>query len=108
MAVTALAFRIVRVWQIPSAQLSLLFNTVADPTQNRMDSLFFGVLLGYFYHFKPHYLKRLESNWCAIVLSILAAALISCCFFVPLPSRLMLTAGFTLVYGGSVSSSCSV
>ena len=99
-AITCLALRIIRVRAIPAEQMPFLFGKVVDPTQNRMDSLFFGVLLGYIYHFKPHYLKVFQSRWIASALLILASMLLSSCFFAPMTSRFMLTVGFTLVYLG--------
>jgi len=99
-AVACLALRFAKVASIPAGQLSATVDQVYSPTQYRIDSLFFGVLVGYIYHFRPQYLAAIGRKWNAALLSILAGILISCAFWIPLASRFMLTVGFTLLYVG--------
>jgi peptidoglycan/LPS O-acetylase OafA/YrhL len=102
-ATACLALRVATVLRIPQAALLdwTMYREAYATTHCRIDSLFFGVLLGYFYHFRPETLDRLlgpTKN--RIVLAFLSAALLSACLFIPIQSRFMLTAGLTLVYLG--------
>jgi peptidoglycan/LPS O-acetylase OafA/YrhL len=79
------------------------FDWAYTATHNRMDALFFGVLLGYFYHFRPQVLEavmRPTINRVAIAVS--SAALISFSYFFPLGdhSKFFSTIGFTFMYLG--------
>lgn len=102
-AATCLAFRIATVLNIPRADLSdwTVYRAAFATTHCRMDSLFFGVLLGYFHHFRPKLLGGLlgaAKN--RIALAFLSGALISCCLFFPTQHPFMLTAGLTFLYLG--------
>jgi peptidoglycan/LPS O-acetylase OafA/YrhL len=102
-AVACLVFRFVGVRGIPSGTLIewSAANKVYAPTHMRMDSLFFGVLLGYLHHYRTEFLQRIflpTRN--RILIAMLAAALLSCCIVFPLTTRTMLTIGFTLLYVG--------
>jgi peptidoglycan/LPS O-acetylase OafA/YrhL len=79
------------------------FNAAYIASHNRMDALFFGVLLGYFYHFRPSMLEGLmrpEINCVAI--GGLSAFLLSFAYFFPLAegNNLFSTIGFTFIYLG--------
>jgi len=66
-----------------------------------MDSLFFGVLLGYFHHFQPALLDRiLRPVRNRVALLVLAAACLLPCLIVPVGTAFMLTLGLTLLYFG--------
>jgi peptidoglycan/LPS O-acetylase OafA/YrhL len=66
-----------------------------------MDSLFFGVLLGYLHHFRPDFLNQLLAPALnRVALTFLAVALLSCALILPVQHPLMLTAGLTLLYVG--------
>jgi peptidoglycan/LPS O-acetylase OafA/YrhL len=70
-------------------------------THDRMDALFFGVLIGYYYHFRPHVLEELlrpTANQIAIALC--SGALLSTAYFLPLENRIFSTFGYTCVYLG--------
>jgi len=102
-ATACLALRIVTVLKVPQAALLdwTMYRKAYATTHCRIDSLFFGVLLGYFYHFRPESLDGLlgpTKN--RIVLAFLSVALLSVCLFLPIQNRFMLTAGLTLVYLG--------
>jgi peptidoglycan/LPS O-acetylase OafA/YrhL len=102
-ATMCLAFRIATVLSIPRPLLKdwASYRAAFATTHCRMDSLFFGVLLGYIYHFRKGFLDRLlgtANN--RIALTFLSAALLSCCLFFPVNHLFTLTAGFTLLYLG--------
>jgi len=70
-------------------------------THTRVDSLFFGVLLGYLFHFRPEIVRNLlRSRRNCLAIAILSAALVSNPYFVPRSSPFCLTLGFTLLYLG--------
>jgi peptidoglycan/LPS O-acetylase OafA/YrhL len=70
-------------------------------THLRIDALFFGVVLGYFYHFRPGLIPSLLGHrWNRLALEVITALLISCCFVFPLESPFMQSFGLTLVYLG--------
>jgi peptidoglycan/LPS O-acetylase OafA/YrhL len=102
-AVACLISRTVTVTRVPSdVPLSwLVLRPVYTATHDRIDSLFFGVLLGYLHHFRPHVFDAvIARKRNVIALGIFAAALLSTCLLVPLGNRFMLTAGFTFLYLG--------
>ena len=69
------------------------------PTHLRIDSLFFGVLLAYFYHFKPHLLARITRNrWALLGVGIL---LVSPMMVLRIKTAMFVPAvGFTMLYIG--------
>jgi peptidoglycan/LPS O-acetylase OafA/YrhL len=70
-------------------------------TQARMDALFFGVLLGYLYHFRPQVLERLmrpTGNRVAIA-AVSLVLLSSACFF-SREEKLFATLGYSCLYLG--------
>jgi peptidoglycan/LPS O-acetylase OafA/YrhL len=98
-ACACLALRILTITLTPPAKF--LTWQVMNLTHTRIDALFFGVLLGYFYHFRPKSL----TNFCRplinrVALGILSAALLSCSFFLSRDDHLMLTFGLTFLYLG--------
>jgi peptidoglycan/LPS O-acetylase OafA/YrhL len=101
-AITCLAFRVAAVRMSHSGlQSYLVYGRIIGPTHERVDSLFFGVLLGYFYHFQPSLLDRIlcpVRN--RVALLILAAACLFPCLIVPVGTVFMLTLGLTLLYLG--------
>jgi peptidoglycan/LPS O-acetylase OafA/YrhL len=100
-ALTCLILRIVTASHIPLADLQswLVSRKVIAPTHERIDSLFFGVLLGYLAHFRPEFLDalfgRARNRW---IFAIVAAGLILPVPFVSDGSRFMMTIGFTMLY----------
>jgi len=71
-------------------------SAVQLPTHMRMDSLFAGVVLGYYRHFHPDLFARLSRKaWWLSGLVLLVPALVF-----PLESPFMETIGFTLLYLG--------
>src|SRR4029077_12819560 len=70
-------------------------------THCRLDALFFGVLLGYLYHFRPSVLDKLfDSPKKQFISAALSGALLSSCLIFPLEGDLMVTFGFTMLYLG--------
>jgi len=71
---------------------------------NRMDSLFFGVLIGYLYHFHASALERvMRSPLNNVFIALGSLILISCAYLPgPLyhPSKILSTIGFTFIYLG--------
>jgi len=103
LAATCLAIRIVTVRIIPPAHLQdwRWFRWAYAATHSRMDSLFFGVLLGYYHHFRPEVLAELfDSRWKKILSVILLALLLSPPLFFAVNSRIMLTVGYPILYVG--------
>ena len=70
-------------------------------THLRIDALFFGVVIGYFYHFHPEFVPNvLRNRRNRLVLEGITALLIGCCFAFPVESAFMQSFGLTLVYLG--------
>ncbi len=72
-------------------------------SHNRMDALFFGVLLGYFYHFRPAVLEGLmRPTTNRVAIAVVSAIFISFSYLSPLhdASPFESTIGFTLNYLG--------
>jgi len=77
------------------------FGKVMFVTHLRIDALFFGVLLGYFYHFRPKTLASLLRNRrTRIAAEVITALLVSCCLIFPVESVFMQSFGLTLIYLG--------
>ncbi|HET6841837.1 MAG TPA: acyltransferase [Candidatus Angelobacter sp.] len=97
-----LLLRTVNVLVLPSAmENALVLRKVLIPTHERMDALFFGVLLGYLHHFRPEFFVRLFSfkrNVAALIAA--AVLLLSPALVFSEESRLMLSGGLTLLYLG--------
>lgn len=66
-----------------------------------MDGLFFGVLLGYLYHFRREALRNaLRFGYSRASIGVLSAALLSSCYILPQNTRFFMTFGLTFVYLG--------
>jgi peptidoglycan/LPS O-acetylase OafA/YrhL len=77
------------------------YHTAYAASHDRIDALFFGVLLGYFYHFRREVLDRLlHPTWNRVVIAACSAALLSPVFLFPRDSKFFSTFGFTCVYLG--------
>ncbi len=75
--------------------------TVMFPTHLRIDSLFFGVVLGYFYHFHTaRVLGVLQKRGNRLILEAITALLLGCCFGFAPENPFMQSFGLTLVYLG--------
>jgi peptidoglycan/LPS O-acetylase OafA/YrhL len=100
-AILALGCLGARIWMVghmPQAWLLdwRLTRPVAAETHVRIDSLFFGVLLGYLYHFRSleEWVRRHIGVLVGLAIPLLAVS------FVNPGSRFILTAGFTILYLG--------
>ena len=95
-AVLCIAFRATSVYLgIPN------YHTAYTASHDRMDSLFFGALLGYLYHFRPHILNNLlHSARNRIFIAAFSAGLLSTICFFPRDSRFFSAFGFTCLYLG--------
>jgi peptidoglycan/LPS O-acetylase OafA/YrhL len=77
------------------------YHTAYVASHDRIDALFFGVLLGYFYHFRRQVLDHLlHPTRNRVVLAACSAGLLSTVFLFPRDSRLFSTFGFTCLYLG--------
>src|ERR1700730_69839 len=77
------------------------YHTAYAASHDRIDALFFGALLGYFYHFRRQVLDHLlSSTRNRLVLAACSAGLFSTVFLFPRNSRLFSTVGFTCLYLG--------
>lgn len=100
-ALACLAFRIHTMMSVPLADLTWpISGRALTFTHERMDALFFGVLLGYLYHFHPQRLRVFQSKPGALAFTLAGAALVSTCLIFPQTSRFMLTGGLTMLYLG--------
>jgi len=98
-AVSCFLFRAATVYLTASAAFSP--SMVTNPTHDRIDSLFFGVLLGYFHHFHAATIVSFfESTANRIYTGLLVAAALSCCFVFTHENHFLLTFGLTLLYLG--------
>ncbi len=100
-AIACLASRIVTSAAIPAEHVEpwFTYRPVWVSTNDRMDSLFFGVLLGYFHHFGPHSLERaLGSRRKSVALAILASVVLGFCSFLSTENEFLLTVGLSLIY----------
>jgi peptidoglycan/LPS O-acetylase OafA/YrhL len=95
-AVSCIAFRAASVYLgIPN------YHTAYTASHDRMDSLFFGALLGYFYHFRPHILSNLlRSTRNRIFIAVCSTGLLSTIIFLPRDDRFFSAFGFTCLYLG--------
>jgi peptidoglycan/LPS O-acetylase OafA/YrhL len=74
---------------------------VTNPTHERIDSLFFGVLLGYLCHYYPDAItKWITRPFVSVAMGLLIAVFLSTCFIFDRSSHFMLVFGLTLLYLG--------
>ena len=74
---------------------------VMNTTHCRVDGLFFGVFIGYLYHFRPEAIAGLLGTVRnRIAIGILTAALLSTCCFFSRDDKFLLTYGLTFLYLG--------
>ena len=102
-AVACLVLRVLTVMKISTADLQLWegYRWAYATTHCRVDALFFGVFLGYLYHFRPEILAAFTaSNGRRVALALLAAVLVSSCLIFAPSNRFMVTAGLTALYLG--------
>jgi peptidoglycan/LPS O-acetylase OafA/YrhL len=94
-AILCLALRVHLGWELPYRHKTHLV-----PTHLRLDSLFFGVLVSYFYHQYPSLFMDLavRLRW---VLMPIGALLLAPAFCVPIETPFISSYGFTLFYIGS-------
>jgi peptidoglycan/LPS O-acetylase OafA/YrhL len=95
LAVLSLSARILTAHALPYGPKTHLF-----PSHLRMDSLFFGVLISYFYHFYPDLFLRFARRF-KVPLASVGVLLLSPAFIFPLQSPFIYTWGLTLFYIGS-------
>lgn len=106
-------FRAIPLASVVIAAMCLIFRTISifvgvpnfhmayTASHERMDSLFFGVLIGYLYHFRPGILDNLMRNTgIRLVIALLSASLLSTAYFFPRDSRFLATVGYSLIYLG--------
>jgi peptidoglycan/LPS O-acetylase OafA/YrhL len=98
-AVTCLALRVLTI--VLMSHVSDLTPRVTNPTHLRIDGLFFGVLLGYLYHFRPEIMATIcRSRANRITIGVLSATLLSCCYFFSRDNHFLLTFGLSFLYLG--------
>jgi len=102
-AVACLAFRVASVSRLSDLQLQEwnMYGKVYVPTQNRLDGLFLGVLLGYLHHFRGDILRKLfDSTGKILTAALLAVLLLAPAYLVPQRNKLMVTVGLTAIDWG--------
>jgi peptidoglycan/LPS O-acetylase OafA/YrhL len=98
-AATCLTLRVLTIWVFP--QPENLLAHVTNPTHLRIDALFFGVLIGYLYHFRPEVIQKLFRPWRnRVVIAVLSAVLLSVCYFWARDDHFLLSFGLTSLYLG--------
>lgn len=98
-AFACVLLRVLTIWLVPPS----LFSTplVMNATHCRIDGLFFGVFLGYLYHFRPEVIENLlRPTRNRIAIGILTAALLSTCYFFGRDDHFLLMFGLTFLYLG--------
>jgi|SRR5271154_1574225 len=99
LAVSCLVQRLYLAEVSPASQTWALW--IQCPTHLRIDSLFFGVFLGYLHHFHAAALKQnLARRWLRVILFLASAILVSTCAFFDVNSLFMLSFGLTALYLG--------
>ncbi len=74
---------------------------VTNPSHERIDSLFFGVFLGYLYHYHPEALARwMARPWVIAAMGLLTVIFLSTCFIFDRSSHFLLVFGLTFLYLG--------
>ena len=74
---------------------------VTNPSHERIDSLFFGVFLGYLYHYHPEAItKWMARPWVSLVMGLLVIIFLSTCFLFDRGSHFLLVFGLTFLYLG--------
>jgi peptidoglycan/LPS O-acetylase OafA/YrhL len=95
-AILCVAFRAASVY-LGTPNLHMAYTA----SHERMDSLFFGVLLGYLYHFRPLVLEKLlQPARNRLVIATVSGALLSVTYALPRENKLLATCGYTFVYLG--------
>jgi peptidoglycan/LPS O-acetylase OafA/YrhL len=98
-ATICLLLRTVTIYWTPATAFHSSF--VWNPTHDRMDSLFFGVFLGYLHHFRPEIIEQLfRPARNRIAIGVLTALLLSVCFLFTRESHFLLTFGLSFMYLG--------
>lgn len=77
------------------------YNSAYYASHNRIDSLFFGVLIGYFYHFRPELLERLMRNlWVRCAIAAGSVIFLSCAYWFDRKTWFFGAIGYVLIYLG--------
>jgi len=77
------------------------FNMAYIGSHARMDALFSGVLIGYFYHFRPSVLEELMSPiWNRVAIAAGSLSLLSFAYFYSRESIILATFGYSFIYLG--------
>jgi len=94
LGVAILCFRVIHAYHVPYTHLTHLY-----PTHLRMDSLFFGVLLSYFHHFRHEQVQDLVKNNTKVLL-VVSLLLLAPALRWSLFDPFMHSFGFTFLYLG--------
>jgi peptidoglycan/LPS O-acetylase OafA/YrhL len=74
---------------------------VTNPTHERIDSLFFGVFLGYLHHYHLDAVKKwMGLPYLRVLFALATTALLSCCFIFDRSSHFLLIFGLSFLYLG--------
>jgi peptidoglycan/LPS O-acetylase OafA/YrhL len=77
------------------------YNRIYYATHNRIDSLFFGVLIGYFYHFRLEILDRLmRPVWTRVLMAVFSVAFLSSAYWFDRETWFFGAIGYVLIYLG--------
>lgn len=97
--IACITLRVLTIWWLTPA--GFLTPYVMNPTHTRIDGLFFGVVLGYLYHFCPESIRNaLRPAANRLGLAILSAVLLSTCYFFSRDDHFLLSFGLTFLYLG--------
>jgi peptidoglycan/LPS O-acetylase OafA/YrhL len=98
-AFACILLRVLTIWLVSPSVFSTPL--VMNATHCRIDGLFFGVFLGYLYHFRPEVIPGLlRPTRNRIAIGILTAMLLSTCYFFGRDDHFLLMFGLTFLYLG--------
>jgi peptidoglycan/LPS O-acetylase OafA/YrhL len=77
------------------------YNQVYYLSHNRIDALFFGVLIGYFYHFRLESLERLmRGTWPRLLIAVFSVGFLSCAYWIGRETWFFGAIGYVVIYLG--------
>lgn len=98
-AIACVVLRVLTIELVPASIFRTPF--VMNATHCRIDGLFFGVFLGYLYHFRPEVIEKLfRPTQNRIAIGILTVAFLSTCYFFTRDDHFLLAFGLTFLYLG--------
>lgn len=77
------------------------FRVAYTGSHTRMDALFMGVLIGYYYHFRPRILEQfVEPTINRVAIAVVSLCLLSSAYFYDRNNAFLATIGYSFIYAG--------